>query len=48
MLSYPLDEAETLIETQLSGVKESIESNEQDLVFLREQSTVGFSYSRPR
>jgi hypothetical protein len=40
MLSYPIDEAETLLETKLSTAKTSLSNCEEDLDFLREQITV--------
>ncbi|KAI0397573.1 Prefoldin subunit-domain-containing protein [Xylariaceae sp. FL0594] len=39
MLSYPLDEAETLLATKLSAAKQSFANCEEDLEFLREQIT---------
>lgn len=42
MLSYPMDEAETLLDGRLSDAKKSMENCEEDLEFLREQITVGF------
>ncbi|KAH8673347.1 Prefoldin subunit-domain-containing protein [Xylariales sp. PMI_506] len=39
MLSYPIDEAETLLETKLSAAKLSFANCEEDLDFLREQIT---------
>lgn len=41
MLSYPVQEAETLLEGKLSGAEQSLENVEEDLDFLREQITVG-------
>jgi hypothetical protein len=41
MLSYPLDEAETLLESKLSTAENSLANCEEDLDFLREQITVG-------
>ena len=43
MLSYPVDEAEELLEGKLSGAQQSLTSVEEDLDFLREQITVGSS-----
>lgn len=40
MLSYPMDEAETLLDGRLSDAKKSLENCEEDLEFLREQITV--------
>ncbi|KAK0379483.1 prefoldin subunit [Colletotrichum melonis] len=39
MLSYPVDEAETLLESKLSTAKTSLSNCEEDLDFLREQIT---------
>nr|XP_036580208.1 prefoldin subunit 3 [Colletotrichum truncatum]KAF6788040.1 prefoldin subunit 3 [Colletotrichum truncatum] len=39
MLSYPIDEAETLLESKLSTAKLSLSNCEEDLDFLREQIT---------
>ncbi|KAF7541965.1 hypothetical protein G7Z17_g11854 [Cylindrodendrum hubeiense] len=39
MLSYPIDEAETLLEQKLSTAKISLSNCEEDLDFLREQIT---------
>ncbi|KAL8870885.1 MAG: hypothetical protein Q9174_003171 [Haloplaca sp. 1 TL-2023] len=39
MLSYPVDEAETLLESKLSGAQSNLENCEEDLDFLREQIT---------
>ncbi|KAF7534167.1 hypothetical protein G7054_g6485 [Neopestalotiopsis clavispora] len=39
MLSYPIDEAETLLEQKLSAAKQSLSNCEEDLDFLREQIT---------
>ena len=44
MLSYPMQEAETLLEGKLSGALSTLTNCEEDLDFLREQITV----SRPR
>lgn len=41
MLSYPIDEAEKLLEGKLSGAQQSLASVDEDLDFLREQITVG-------
>jgi len=40
MLSYPVDEAETLLSSKLSTAKTSLSNCEEDLDFLREQITV--------
>ena len=40
MLSYPIEEAETLLESKLSAAKQSLANSEEDLDFLREQITV--------
>ena len=40
MLSYPVDEAETLLGSKLSTAKTSLSNCEEDLDFLREQITV--------
>lgn len=40
MLSYPVAEAETLLESKLSTAQDSLENCEEDLDFLREQITV--------
>ena len=40
MLSYPVDEAETMLEGKLTGAEQSLENVEEDLDFLREQITV--------
>ncbi|KAL9605915.1 MAG: hypothetical protein Q9179_000892 [Wetmoreana sp. 5 TL-2023] len=39
MLSYPVAEAETLLESKLSTAQQSLENCEEDLDFLREQIT---------
>ena len=39
MLSYPIDEAETLLTSKLATAKQSYENCEEDLDFLREQIT---------
>ncbi|RYP52084.1 hypothetical protein DL769_010722 [Monosporascus sp. CRB-8-3] len=39
MLSYPIDEAETLLTSKLAAAKQSYENCEEDLDFLREQIT---------
>lgn len=41
MLSYPLPEAEVLLQDKLAAAKESLENCEEDLDFLRQQITVG-------
>ena len=49
MLSYPLDEAETLLASKLAAATQSHSNCEEDLEFLREQITVGnFSAVRVR
>lgn len=40
MLSYPIDEAEELLESKLKAAKTSLRNCEEDLDFLREQITV--------
>ena len=40
MLSYPIDEAETMLEGKLSGAQQTLNNCEEDLDFLREQTTV--------
>lgn len=40
MLSYPIAEAETLLESRLTAAQESLANCEEDLDFLREQITV--------
>ena len=40
MLSYPIAEAETLLEGKLSAAKRNLANCEEDLDFLREQITV--------
>ena len=40
MLSYPIDEAETMLEGKLSGAQQTLKNCEEDLDFLREQVTV--------
>ncbi|KAI9841378.1 MAG: peptide chain release factor 1 [Thelocarpon superellum] len=39
MLSYPITEAEGLLETKLSAARQNLENCEEDLDFLREQIT---------
>ncbi|KAJ4293005.1 peptide chain release factor 1 [Collariella sp. IMI 366227] len=39
MLSYPIDEAETLLSSKLKAAKQSLSNCEEDLDFLREQIT---------
>lgn len=39
MLSYPVAEAETLLEEKLDGAKSGLSNCEEDLDFLREQIT---------
>lgn len=46
MLSYPIDEAEALLDSKLKAAKLSMSNCEEDLDFLREQITV--IPSRPR
>lgn len=40
MLAYPMDEAETLLESKLETAKQNLANCEEDLDFLREQVTV--------
>ena len=40
MLSYPLPEAEVLLQDKLAAAKESLENCEEDLDYLRQQITV--------
>lgn len=40
MLSYPIEEAETLLSSKLTTAKTSLTNCEEDLDFLREQITV--------
>ena len=40
MLSYPLPEAETLLDSKLEAARSSLANCEEDLDFLREQITV--------
>ncbi len=40
MLSYPIDEAESLLDSKLQAAKLSLSNCEEDLDFLREQITV--------
>jgi len=40
MLSYPVAEAEELLQGKLAAAKESLEICEEDLDFLRQQITV--------
>ena len=40
MLSYPIGEAETLLESKLAAAQQSLANCEEDLDFLREQITV--------
>ena len=40
MLSYPIDEAETLLSTKFKAATQSLKNCEEDLDFLREQVTV--------
>jgi len=46
MLSYPIDEAEGLLQVKLSAAKLSVVNCEEDLDFLREQITVSTSARR--
>ncbi|MDI1485026.1 MAG: peptide chain release factor 1 [Ramalina farinacea] len=39
MLSYPIEEAETMLEGKLSGAQQTLKNCEEDLDFLREQVT---------
>jgi hypothetical protein len=48
MLSYPIDEAETLLEQKLSAATQSLSNCEEDLDFLREQITVRLKTIDPR
>ena len=41
MLSYPIAEAETLLESKLEVAQQTLGNCEEDLDFLREQITVG-------
>ena len=45
MLSYPLAEAQTLLDNKLDAAKQSMANCEEDLDFLREQITVRGHYS---
>jgi hypothetical protein len=47
MLSYPLDEAETLLTSKLAAATQSHSNCEEDLEFLREQITVRNHPSSP-
>lgn len=40
MLSYPIDEAETLLDSKLKAAQTSLSNCEEDLDFIREQITV--------
>jgi hypothetical protein len=40
MLSYPIEEAEKLLDSKLSAAKQNLANCEEDLDFLREQITV--------
>jgi Prefoldin subunit len=44
MLSYPIPEAESLLESKLSAAKQNLLNCEEDLDFLREQITVRGHY----
>lgn len=46
MLSYPVDEAETLLQSKYSAAKESLANCEEDMDFLRQQITVCQKYTR--
>ena len=48
MLAYPIDEAETLLESKLKGAQDSLANCEEDIDFLREQITVGNNFPCPR
>ena len=48
MLSYPVDEAEVLLNSKLSSAKTSLSNCEEDLDFLREQITVCVHVFRPQ
>lgn len=45
MLSYPIGEAEVLLESKLKAAKTSLSNCEEDLDFLREQITVIHTYA---
>lgn len=45
MLSYPIEEAESLLEAKLSAAKQNLVNCEEDLDFLREQITVSVAVS---
>lgn len=40
MLAYPIDEAETLLESKFEAARQNLANCEEDLDFLREQITV--------
>jgi hypothetical protein len=40
MLSYPIDEAEELLQSKLNAAQTSLSNCEEDLDFIREQITV--------
>ena len=40
MLAYPIDEAQTLLESKLKSAEDNLANCEEDLDFLREQITV--------
>jgi len=40
MLSYPVNEAETLLQSKYTAAKESLANCEEDMDFLRQQITV--------
>jgi hypothetical protein len=40
MLSYPITEAETLLQSKLEAAQQTLANCEEDLDFLREQITV--------
>lgn len=48
MLSYPIDEAEELLDTKLKAAKLSLSNCEEDMDFLREQITVLLSQTLDR
>ena len=45
MLSYPIEEAEELLDTKLTAAKTSLSNCEEDMDFLREQITVSVMLS---
>lgn len=46
MLAYPIDEAETLLDSRLSAAQQNLANCEEDLDFLREQITVSYTDGR--